>query len=53
MLTAMGLSAEQAESSVRIGISRFTDEADIYHAAELINNAVSDCYQTDRELVSP
>ena len=53
VLTAMGLSAEPAESSVRIGISRFTDEADIYHAAELINNAVSDCYQTDRELVSP
>ena len=50
VLTAMGLNAEQAESSVRIGISRFTKEADIHYAADLISQAVLDCYRTDTEL---
>jgi len=52
VLTAIGLSPEQAESSVRIGISRFTKEKEIHRAADLINQAVAECYDTDQELVT-
>lgn len=52
VLRAIGLDSEQAESSIRIGISRFTSESEIRKAADLINNAVTECYESDSALAS-
>jgi cysteine sulfinate desulfinase/cysteine desulfurase-like protein len=40
---AMGLNAEQAESSIRIGIGKYTTSAEINEAAKLIVSAVEEC----------
>ncbi|HVU03717.1 MAG TPA: aminotransferase class V-fold PLP-dependent enzyme [Polyangiaceae bacterium] len=40
VLRALGLSDERARSSIRFGVSRFTTEAEIDRAAELVRDAV-------------
>lgn len=48
ILTAMGLSPEQAQSSLRFGIGRFNTAAEIDQAANLIIDAVSDIHRSRR-----
>lgn len=45
VLQALGLSPDEARSSLRFGLSRFTTEADIERAAKLVGTAVGELRQ--------
>lgn len=44
VLTAIGLSLNQAEESIRIGLDRFTNESELETATSMITAAAKECY---------